>query len=118
MPSAKSSLPANVYDLAAARSLRERSELSPGRSKRTAVAFYAAFPDHWAAFIDAFFDGDVIEAARAFRTSHRGAEKWAQGIGGARADKLAWAMVSIPGAAAWWLDRLGVDLTPVARSAA
>jgi hypothetical protein len=65
------------------------------------AAFFAAFADRWTSFHRSEFAGPV-DVAFHYGTTVRGAEKWLDGLGGARAEKLAWTLVTVPGAA----DRL------------
>jgi hypothetical protein len=74
-------------------------------AKRRVVGFYARCPDLWMRFIRAHF-ADHQEVAVFFRISDRAAEKWWDGIGAARADKLLLAMQGIAGCATWWQAEL------------
>jgi hypothetical protein len=61
------------------------------------VRFYADFPDRWMAFLRAHFPSPVA-VAHHFGVTERAAEKWWNGVGGPRGDKLAVALVTVPGA--------------------
>lgn len=76
-----------------------------GLARRDALRLMADAPELWMQFLHAHYD-DVAEVQVAYRVSARAAEKWWQGVGGARIDKLLIALVSSPEALAWWLDRL------------
>lgn len=78
------------------------SSLPKGR----VLQIYGRAADDWMAFCHAFF-ADPSEVQVVFRVSARAAEKWWQGVGGARVDKMMVAL-HLPGAAAWWADRLAL----------
>ena len=78
-----------------------RLSCGPAAGRRSAVTgYYAGFPERWRVFLRAHFSGPT-EAAAYFAVCERAAGKWWDGIGGVRGDKIAFALETIPGAAAW-----------------
>jgi hypothetical protein len=87
----------NVVPFPCRLSQGKRADLCSGQSFDL-LRFYADFPDRWMAFLRAQFPHPVAVAFH-FGVSERAAEKWWQGVGGPRGDKLAVALVTVPGAA-------------------
>lgn len=93
----KPMLPANVVAFPGRLSSGKRADLLSGQAFDL-VRFYADFPDRWMMFLRAQFPNPVAVAFH-FGVSERAAEKWWHGVGGPRGDKLAVALVTVPGAA-------------------
>lgn len=68
------------------------------------MAFYAAFPDRWRAFLHAQFRSP-FEVAAFFSVTEKAAEKWWHGIGGPQGAKVTYALEEIEGAADWLVAR-------------
>lgn len=62
------------------------------------LSYYAQFPERWQAFLKAHFRSP-LQVAVFFEVCPKAAEKWWEGIGGPRGDKLAYALEEIDGAA-------------------
>ena len=87
----------NVVPFPGGLSSRKRTDLCSG-AKFDLNGFYAGFNDRWAAYLRWRFVGGPIEVAAHFKISERAAQKWWQGIGGPRGDKLALALITLEGA--------------------
>ena len=104
--------PSNVVPFPTRQSWGKVTDLGSGASFDR-LRFYTDFPDRWMAFLRASFQGPVAVAAH-FGVSERAAEKWWQGVGGPRGDKLALALITVPGAAS---VLLGPDAVLMRRAA-
>lgn len=89
-------LSANVIPFPGRLSSGKRADLGSGQGFDL-LRYYADFPDRWMAFLRANFPGPVAVAYH-FGVTERAAAKWWDGIGGPRGDKLAVALMTIPGA--------------------
>lgn len=96
MSSFPPNLPSNVVPFPARLSSGKRADIRSG-SDFDLVRFYADFPDRWMAFLRGHFASPIAVAFH-FGVSERAAEKWWHGVGGPRGDKLAVALVTVPGA--------------------
>lgn len=96
MSSFPPNLPGNVVPFPGRLSSGKRLDVCSGAAF-DAHAFYADFPDYWAALLGQHF-GSAVDVAGHFRVTERAAAKWLDGIGGPRGDKLAMALLTLPGA--------------------
>jgi hypothetical protein len=95
--SSNSPFASNVVPFPGGQSSRKRTDLCSGGSFDL-LRFYADFPDRWMAFLRAHFDSPMSVAFH-FGVTERAADKWWNGVGGPRGDKLAMALVTVRGAA-------------------
>ncbi|MFN7224453.1 MAG: hypothetical protein ACK4MS_10580 [Paracoccaceae bacterium] len=89
--------PANVVPFPGKLSSGKRVDLRSGQ----AFDLYRAgveFPDLWMAFLRGHF-ANPVSVAFHFGVTERAAEKWWNGVGGPRGDKVAVALRTVPGAA-------------------
>jgi hypothetical protein len=87
----------NVVPFPGKLSSGKRVDLSSGQSFDLHRAG-AEFPDLWMAFLRGHFPNPVAVAYH-FGVTERAAEKWWNGVGGPRGDKVAVALRTVPGAA-------------------
>lgn len=74
----------------------KRADLSSGQAFDL-LRFQADFADAWMRFLRAEFSGPIAVAFH-FGVTERAASKWWDGIGGPRGDKVALALMTVPGA--------------------
>ncbi|XAI95590.1 hypothetical protein [Nostoc phage Nsp-JY21] len=74
----------------------KRADLSSGQGFDL-LKFQTDFAERWMQFLRAQFSGPVAVAYH-FGVTERAAAKWWDGIGGPRGDKVALALITVPGA--------------------
>ena len=90
-------VPSNVVPFPGKLSSGKRADIRSGCAFDV-HQFYTRFGDHWMDLLHKHFDGPV-DVASHFKTTERAAAKWWAGIGGPRGDKVALALMTLPGAA-------------------